>query len=142
LATSNVHIYENMIRNNKSIGTGIVSYFITEEAINDSIYNPYTSDIHIYNNNYEREAGLPTLDFEIGQLLAIKYGRNTPDIIYDGMQDPNIESGLCIQNNGRASFTNIDIEHNFEKWYSPFISNFSEDSSIHNCGINHGAVYD
>ena len=142
LATSNVHIYENMIRNNKSIGTGIVSYFITEEAINDSIYNPYTSDIHIHNNNYEREAGLPTLDFEIGQLLAIKYGRNTPDIIYDGMQDPNIESGLCIQNNGRASFTNIDIEHNFEKWYSPFISNFSEDSSIHNCGINHGAVYD
>ncbi len=137
LATSDVHIYENTIRNNKSIGTGIVSYFITEEVINDSLYNPYTSDIHIYNNHYVRKAGLPNLDYEMGKLLAIKYGRNTPDIIYDGMQDPDIASGLCIQHNGRADFTNLDIEHNFEKWYSPFISNFSEDMTDHHCGTLH-----
>ena len=137
LAANDVHIYENTIQNNKSIGTGIVSYFITEEAFTDSLYNPYTSDIHIYNNVYNREAGLPTLDYEIGQLMAIKYGRNTPDIIYDGMQDPDDAEGLCIQNNFRADFTNLDIEYNFEKWYSPFLSNFSEDSSPHDCGIPH-----
>ncbi len=137
LASNDVHIYENTIQNNKSIGTGIVSYFITEEAFTDSLYNPFTSDIHIYNNVYSREAGLPTLDYEIGQLMAIKYGRNTPDIIYDGMQDPDVAEGLCIQNNFRADFTNLDIEHNFEKWYSPFLSNFSEDMSNHNCGIPH-----
>ena len=79
----------------------------------------------------------PTLDYEIGQLMAIKYGRNTPDIIYDGMQDPDVAEGLCIQNNLNAEFTNLDIEHNFEKWYSPFISNFSEDMSNHNCGVPH-----
>jgi len=78
LAANDVHIYGNYIQKNKSIGTGIVSYFITEEAFTDSLYNPYTSDIHIYNNVYEREAGFPTLDYEIGQLMAIKYGRNTP----------------------------------------------------------------
>jgi len=137
LAANDVHIYENTIQNNKSIGTGIVSYFITEEAFTDSLYNPYTSDIHIYNNVYNREAGLPTLDYEIGQLMAIKYGRNTPDIIYDGMQDPDDAEGLCIQNNFRADFTNLDIEYNFEKWYSPFLSNFSEDPSPHDCGIPH-----
>ena len=137
LAANDVHIYENTIQKNKSIGTGIVSYFITEEAFTDSLYNPYTSDIHIYNNVYEREVGFPTLDYEIGQLMAIKYGRNTPDIIYDGMQDPDVAEGLCIQNNFRADFTNLDIEHNFEKWYSPFISNFSEDPSPHDCGIQH-----
>ena len=137
LAANDVHIYENTIQNNKSIGTGIVSYFITEEAFTDSLYNPYTSDIHIYNNVYNREAGLPTLDYEIGQLMAIKYGRNTPDIIYDGMQDPDDAEGLCIQNNFRADFTNLDIEYNFEKWYSPFLSNFSEDMSNHNCGVPH-----
>ncbi|MBC8344965.1 MAG: right-handed parallel beta-helix repeat-containing protein [Candidatus Marinimicrobia bacterium] len=139
LAANDVHIYENTIQNNKSIGTGIVSYFITEEAITDSLYNPYTSDIHIYNNIYSREAGLPTLDYEIGKLMAIKYGRNIPDIIYDGMQDPDVKEGLCIQNNFRAEFTNMDIEHNFEKWYSPFISNFSEDPSPHDCGRQHTA---
>ena len=140
LAAHNVHIYENIIRNNKSVGTGIVSYFITEEAMTDSLYNPFTSDIHIYNNFYERSAGLPTLYFEIGQLLAIKYGRNTPDIIYDGMQDPDVVSGLCIQNNSQADFTNLDIEHNFEKWYSPFISNFSEDATNHRCPTPHLAT--
>lgn len=133
LAAHNVHVYDNIIRNNKSVGTGIVSYFITEEAMTDSLYNPYTSDIHIYNNFYERPSGFPTFDYEIGQLLAIKYGRNTPDIIYDGMQDPEVASGLCIQNNSRADFTNLDIENNFEKWYSPFISNFSEDESRFTC---------
>ena len=137
LAAHNVHIYENTIRNNKSVGTGVVSYFITEEVLTDTSYNPYTSDIHIYQNSYEREIGLPTLDYEIGQLLAIKYGRTTPDIIYDGMQDPGVTSGLCIQNNTKADFTNLDIEHNFEKWYSPFISNFSEDKTIHSCQIQH-----
>tara|TARA_B100001750_G_C15439611_1_gene562835 strand:+ start:57 stop:1253 length:1197 start_codon:yes stop_codon:yes gene_type:complete len=137
LAAHNVHVYDNIIRNNKSVGTGIVSYFITEEAMTDSLYNPYTSDIHIYNNFYERPSGFPTFDYEIGQLLAIKYGRNTPDIIYDGMQDPEVASGLCIQNNSRADFTNLDIENNFEKWYSPFISNFSEDESRFTCPTMH-----
>jgi len=139
LATSDVHIYENTIRNNKSIGTGVVSYFITEEAISDSLYNPYTSDIHIYNNVYERLPGFPALGYEIGKLMAVKYGRNTPDIIYDGMPDPANQSatGLCIQNNGDARFSNMDIEHNFEKWYSPFLSNFSEDASTHHCGVSH-----
>jgi hypothetical protein len=53
------------------------------------------------------------------------------------MQDPEIQAGLCIQNNTNARFTDLDIEHNFEEWYSPFISNFSEDMSPHNCGIQH-----
>jgi parallel beta-helix repeat protein len=149
LAASDVHVYDNTIRNNKSVGTAIVSYFITEEAINDSLYNPYTSSIHIYNNEYERSPGLPALDYEIGQLLAIKYGRNTPDIIYDGMPDPAYinadgvilpESNLCIQNNSNARFTNMDIENNFEKWYSPFLSDFSEDLTPFHCGITHHPV--
>ena len=140
LACSDVHIYENKIRNNKSIGTGVVSYFMTEEAINDSLYNPYTSDIHIYNNIYDRWPGFPDLGYDIGQLLAVKYGRNTPDIIYDGMQDPQNSSGLCIQNNVDVRFTNLDIEHNFEEWYSPFISNFSEDMTPHHCGRSHSII--
>ncbi len=140
LACNNVHIYENTIRNNKSIGTGVVSYFMTEEAINDSLYNPYTSDIHIYNNLFDRWPGFPDLDYDVGQLLAVKYGRNTPDIIYDGMQDPQSSSGLCIQNNVDVRFTNLDIEHNFEEWYSPFISNFSEDMTPHHCGRSHSII--
>lgn len=137
LATDDVHIYDNIIRNNNSVGTGVVSYFITEEIISDSLYNPFTSDIHIYNNFYERDPVLPTLEYDIGQLIAIKYGRNAPDIIYDGMQDPEVAFGLCMQNNSQADFTNLDIKNNFEKWYSPFIANFSEDKSKFTCATMH-----
>ena len=140
LACSDVHIYQNTIRNNKSVGTGVVSYFMTEEAIKDSLYNPYTADVHIYNNEFERWPGFPTLDYDVGKLLAVKYGRNTPDIIYDGMQDPENTHGLCIQDNEDARFTDLDIEHNFEEWYSPFLSNFSEDMSPHDCGMKHRMV--
>ncbi len=80
------------------------------------------------------------MGFDIGQLLAVKYGRNTPDIIYDGMQDPEIQAGLCIQNNTDARFTDLDIEHNFDSWYSPFVANFSEDMSKHNCGAQHPLI--
>jgi len=140
LACSDVHIYQNTIRNNKSVGTGVVSYFMTEEAIKDSLYNPYTADVHIYNNEFERWPGFPTLDYDVGKLLAVKYGRNTPDIIYDGMQDPENTYGLCIQDNEDARFTDLDIENNFEEWYSPFLSNFSEDMSPHDCGMKHRLV--
>lgn len=140
LACSNVHIFGNTLTNNKSIGTGVVSYFMTEEALNDSLYNPYTADIHIYNNTFDRWPGFPDLGYDIGQLLAVKYGRNTPDIVYDGMQDPENPIGLCIQNNEDARFTDLDIEHNFEEWYSPFISNFSEEMSPHNCGKQHPMI--
>lgn len=140
LACSDVHIFANTLINNKSIGTGIVSYFMTEEDLNDSLYNPYTADIHIYNNTFDRWPGFPDLGYDIGQLLAVKYGRNTPDIVYDGMQDPENPIRLCIQNNEDARFTDLDIEHNFEEWYSPFISNFSEEMSPHNCGKQHPMI--
>jgi hypothetical protein len=50
------------------------------------------------------------------------------------------ESNLCIQNNSEARFTNMDIANNFEKWYSPFLSDFSEDLTPFHCGITHHPV--
>ena len=41
LATKNVEIFNNHIIENKTVGTAIVSYFITEEPISDSLYNLY-----------------------------------------------------------------------------------------------------
>ena len=34
----------------------------------------------------------------------------------------------------------VDIENNFEKWYSPFLSDFSEDLTPFHCGITHHPV--
>ncbi|MBC8257286.1 MAG: right-handed parallel beta-helix repeat-containing protein [Candidatus Marinimicrobia bacterium] len=144
LATSDVEIYNNRIINNKSTGTGIVSYFMTELPITDSLYNPYTSAIHIHDNYFERIKQMPTLKHEIGTLLFLKFGRDVPDIIYDGMYDPQFinsngeifpDRNLCIQNNANADFLNLEIDKNFEKWYTPFFTRFAQDLSLFNCEL-------
>ena len=144
LATSDVEIYNNRIINNKTIGTGIVSYFMTELPVTDSLYNPYTSAIHLHDNYYERRRQIPTFKHEIGTLLFLKFGRDVPDIIYDGMPDPQFtnsngeifpERNLCIQKNSKADFLNLEIDKNFEKWYTPFFARFSQDVSPYNCEL-------
>ena len=68
-----------------------------------------------------------------------------PEIVYDGMPDPqfiaddgNILDGynLCIQNNGNAEFVNLEIDKHFEKWYSPFIAKFSQDETPFDCQLS------
>ena len=85
----------------------------------------------------------------MGVLFFLKFGRDIPDIIYDGMPDPQYvnsdgtidsESKLCIQNNTGAKFLNLEIDKNFKKWYSPFLTDFSTDITPFSCGdqpLNH-----
>ena len=131
------------------MGTGIVSYFITEIPIKDNLYNPYTSAISVHDNIYESKKQMPTLKHDMGVLFFLKFGRNVPDIIYDGMLDPQYvnsdgtidsERRLCIQNNTGAEFLNLEIDKNFKKWYSPFLTDFSTDITPFFCGghqLNH-----
>tara|TARA_B110000438_G_scaffold8970_1_gene8913 strand:- start:1286 stop:2497 length:1212 start_codon:yes stop_codon:yes gene_type:complete len=145
LAAKNVEIFNNQIIENKTVGTAIVSYFITEEPMTDSLYNPYTSAISIHDNNYQRSKQLPDLGHEIGQLLFAKFWRDVPEIVYDGMPDPQFldsdgiilsEHSLCIQNNGEIEFVNLEIDKHFKKWYSPFITTFSQDKTPFDCELN------
>ena len=88
MATEMVEVFQNTIIDNKTAGTAIVSYFITEEETKDTEYNPYTSSIYIHDNIYRRATMIPTLDHDIGLLLFFHFFRDIPDIIYDGMPDP------------------------------------------------------
>ena len=133
MATEHVEVFKNTIIDNKTAGTTVVSYFITEEETKDTQYNPYTSAIYIHDNVYWRQSQFPTLDHEIGILLFTHFFRNIPDIIYDGMPDPQYfntdgtipeNRKLCLKNNSNASYLNLDISSNFESWYSPFFADF------------------
>lgn len=136
LATSNVEIFNNQIINNKTANTSIVSYFITEEPISDSLYYPYPNSIYIHGNNFSRDKQLPSFSFKqpIGFLLAYNFWRNVPDIIYDGIVDADLlgvdgkmleKDRICIQNNENSSFANLNAENDFV--------NMSIDISKHNC---------
>ena len=145
MATEHVEVFKNTIIDNKTAGTTVVSYFITEEETKDTQYNPYTSAIYIHDNVYWRQSQFPTLDHEIGILLFTHFFRNIPDIIYDGMPDPQYfntdgtipeNRKLCLKNNSNASYLNLDISSNFESWYSPFFADFITNEKECDCTQN------
>ena len=142
MATEQIEIFRNTIINNKTAGTAIVSYFITQEETKDVQYNPYTSAIYIHDNIYRRAPQTPTLNHDIGLLLFAHFFRDVPDIIYDGMPDPKyIDSRgltpdprrLCITNNVNSKYLNLEIGKNFSSWYTPFFADFVTDDNECNC---------
>jgi len=132
LAANNVEVFDNEIIENKSFGAAIASYFVTEKPIEDKKYNPYPRAIYFHGNTYKRSKKIPTLKNPIGKLAFIKFGRKVPDIVYDGIINPDYldKKGemmeayqICLQED--ASFANLDIENGFK--------NISRDITAHNC---------
>jgi parallel beta-helix repeat protein len=123
LATRNVEVYGNQIVENKTVGVGIVSYFITEWPIEDKEYNPYPGGIDIHDNSFVRRKQMPTLKNKMGLLFWMKFGKKVPDILYDGIVNKAYldsagqlkpEHRICIRNNGNATFANIDAANKFK----------------------------
>ena len=85
LAVSDVTIRNNTINGHKTTSIAIVSYYITELEIQDSAYDPFPQDIYITRNKIYREKQWPTLGNKIGKLLAWKFRRDVPPIMYDGI---------------------------------------------------------
>ncbi len=129
LATNHVDVFENKIANNITVGTAVVSYYITENPIKDSSYYPFPTQINIYNNSYEREAVRTTGKGRMGKMYRFKlrFGKNVPHIQYDGIVDTKSPAEICIRNNSNQSFANLDAENGFK--------NISRDASKHDCTL-------
>lgn len=129
LATNHVDVFENKIINNITASTAIVSYYITENPINDSSYYPFPTAISIFNNQYEREKTRTTMKGRMGKMYRFKlrFGKNVPHIQYDGIVDKEQPAHICIRNNSNQSFANLDAENGFK--------NISRDASKHDCSL-------
>jgi hypothetical protein len=112
-----VEVFENKVVNNISVGTGIISYFLTENPINDKTYKPYPSNIAIHNNTYERPEVRATSKGRFGKMFRfkLKMGKDVPHIMYDGIEDTAMKDrGICIHDNENESFLSLDAEHGFK----------------------------
>lgn len=117
LAANNIEIFDNQIVNNKSVGVGVISYFMTENPIKDKEYYPYPTNIMIRDNVFEREKTKATHRGRFGQIYRFKlrFGKNVPHIQWDGIvDDKNPSPVICVKNNKNESFANMDAEHNFK----------------------------
>ena len=111
LAAKDVEVFNNRIHNNKTTGVAIASYQITGFPTDAPNWSPYSRDIFVHENSYERKTlSMPDLTRELGQLISIHnaYGpAKTQDIIYDGIWDKAISAtidsnpmNVCIQEKG------------------------------------------
>lgn len=123
LAANNIEIFDNRIENNQTGSLTIASYFITENPINDKAYYPYTTAIYVHDNTFSRKRGAPIRKSRFGWLFFLKFKKDMPHIIYDGIVDPETlnadgtvkdEFRICIRDNGDAGFANLDAGHDFQ----------------------------
>ncbi|HLO81800.1 MAG TPA: parallel beta-helix domain-containing protein [Chitinophagaceae bacterium] len=125
LASTNVEIYNNKVINNRTVPTGIISYYMTENPIKDSTYYPYPTAINIHDNEYSKEKKRATGKGRLGKLYRYKlrFGKNVPDIVYDGILDEKLllagkqypaDKRICLSNNQGATYANIDAANNFK----------------------------
>ena len=118
LATNNVEIYNNRIINNRTAGTVIVSYYIAEIPVKDESYYPYPDHIFIHDNSYARKKQRTTMKGRMGLMfrLKVRFGKNVPHIIYDGIVDDKVKNpAIYIRNNENQSIANIKAANKFKR---------------------------
>ena len=140
LAASDVEIFDNEIIDNKTVGTSVISYYMTERKFKDPEYDPYSYRVNIHDNQYRRSQNgkmRPTFSKKIGLLLFSKFGRKVPDILVGGIfnNDHLDENGqlkeayqICVQNNKNASFALLDAGNDF--------AGLSTDMAAYNCAFS------
>jgi parallel beta-helix repeat protein len=136
LATHQLELTNNEIRNNKTVGIGVISYDLVTalnegeveqessiggvQTVNnnyllDSLYNPYPYQIYIHNNTYSNSHWFPTLGHDIGKLFFVKSFMSPPDIAYDGIADPKRSNPeFCVQESDELTVMNLDAAHDFK----------------------------
>jgi parallel beta-helix repeat protein len=153
LAAKGVEIYNNKILRNKTTGIGVASYQITGFPFEGfEGWSPFTYDISIHDNEYERPMAIPDLTKELGQLISVynAHGKGkTQDIIYDGIWDTSLSKDIksnpmnvCIQEEGldKMHFTMFYLmegQDNIKAYkdYSPFDCTFTVETNVENVSV-------
>jgi hypothetical protein len=137
LAAHKVEIFDNDIKDHKSVNIGVISYVPTGKPVDDASYDQYPTAISIHDNRLSGTSDMPT--GMLGALLISAIGEImpngpfiVPDIAWDGLLDPNrplVDADkICIQNNGDADFINL-------AWPLNETAVPSTDMAPHNCTL-------
>lgn len=123
LATSNVEIFNNDVTDNRTLGTSIASYYITELPIEDEAYDPYPTNIYVHDNTYSKPRKRAKINSRFGKLMFIKFKKDVPNIVFDGIMKKDYLNSdgyykdaykICIADNEGGTFANLDAGNGFE----------------------------
>ncbi|MCB0655030.1 MAG: right-handed parallel beta-helix repeat-containing protein [Saprospiraceae bacterium] len=131
LAAKKVNVHDNRIAGHKTIGTVIASYHVTELPWKDERYDPFTYDINIHHNRYDRKSALPDLSKDFGKMVNMLFPGKPQDILYDGILREGATGAnpmnVCVHDNQAEDlrFSNVDAAHDFDQ--------VSKDPSPYSC---------
>lgn len=94
MANHDVEVFGNTIEGNKTAGAGVISYALAQMSWNDPNYYEWPKNIYLHDNTYSGNGTLPDIRNKVGLLLntalATYPDMHVPDVMYDGLTDPNI----------------------------------------------------
>lgn len=111
IASRDVEIYENEVTGYKTLGLGIISWYMTERPFDlANGYDPYCKNVYVHDNTFTRKRALPDLSKDFGKMINALYPGRPQDIMIDGIFDPDDNAtGVCLQRNGDdLRFTNLN----------------------------------
>lgn len=136
LATHDVQLYDNEIRDNQTVGVAVLSYelvaamskgaqeqpgsvggvqTIDNNFREDVLYNPFPYDIAVFRNRISNSHWFPSLQNDIGKLLIWHSPFSPPSLLYDGIEDPERPArNICFSDNGDVRFVNLDAGNDFK----------------------------
>jgi parallel beta-helix repeat protein len=114
LATDQVEVFRNTVQGNQTHGLAILSFRSTGRPIEDPEYDPIPEGIFVHDNTFVGNGTNPS--GEKAKLLALLLGQPLPDIVYDGIRNPDkrvdgkfpASLGVYFKNNGNATFVNLN----------------------------------
>ena len=88
------------------------------DPIKDKRFRQFTDHIYLHDNEISGGGKSPDVRLDTIKALAASVGGMLPDILYDGVVDPEIRKTskgpnpgqICMSNNGSPSFLNFDAE--------------------------------
>ena len=118
-SNDNVEIFNNRMSGNDTANIVISSYFSANYAGQREVaaeFDPYPELIYIYDNEMSDSGSQPGMDYLVKLRDAIFGPEGAfPDIIWDGVIDPNKPEGrevICVDN-GDAKLLSIDASNEF-----------------------------
>ena len=120
MAIHDVEEFQNKIRDNNNTNVFVIAYSSAlSDPIKDKRFRPFTDHVYVHDNEISGGGKSPDVRLDSVKALSTAAGGLLPDILYDGVVDPEIRKTskgpnpgqICMTNNGAPSFLNFDAEN-------------------------------
>ena len=150
MAATNVECLHNTISNNETGNSGVLSYYATQQPIQDPNYYPLATKVWIHDNIFSGGGDLPDLKKPIGLLLSTAQSvfpnGAVPDLLFDGVEDPALAQQtptnpdqICYQNNGAVGFVDLHIDQ-LNSTDSNLVDVMTQDVTDYTCSLAPGVA--